>query len=124
MKASSLRIILLMLISATLMSACSQATKQASQAADKASQAKPQTVAVEIRNFSFNPAEVTINNGDTVTWRNTSESVHTVTSVTGKLLDSGDIGPGETFSHTFTEAGTFSYYCYHHVVMKGKVVVK
>jgi plastocyanin len=40
-----------------------------------------------------------------------------------EMFDSGDIAPGETFSYTFTEAGTFDYFCTPHPWMMGTVIV-
>jgi len=39
-------------------------------------------------------------------------------------LNSGDLGPGATFEHTFATAGTFNYHCIHHAPMTGSVVVR
>jgi plastocyanin len=38
-------------------------------------------------------------------------------------FDSGIMQTGQTFKHTFYEAGTFEYYCTVHPAMVGKVVV-
>ena len=48
---------------------------------------------------------------------------HTVTSA---WFDSGNLGPGGTFSYTFEESGTFDYYCsyYRTSGMEGTVIVK
>jgi plastocyanin len=42
---------------------------------------------------------------------------------TTKVLNSGNIAPGASFSHTFTKAGSFAYHCNYHSVMKGTVTV-
>lgn len=89
--------------------------------------AAPQTVDVTISNFSFNPAEVTVKAGTTIVWTNQDNVGHTVTSDTG-LFDSGILNNGGTFSFTFTQAGTYPYYCRPHggaggVGMSGKVIV-
>lgn len=87
------------------------------------------TVQVLIQNFSFIPSTVTINAGDTVTWANADTTQHTSTSGTagtpdGKW-DSGFLNRGGTFSHTFSTAGTFPYYCIPHAsFMQGSVVVQ
>jgi plastocyanin len=85
--------------------------------------------------FAPNPLNAKV--GDTVTWTNKDTTFHTVTSGTGpsdtthgKAFDSGLSGPtalttqGKTFSHKFTTAGEFPYYCQLHPTMVGKVVVK
>ncbi len=79
----------------------------------------------------FLPGSPIIAVGTTVTWTNNDAVAHTVTSgsSTGTvaspdgLFDSGDIAPGETFSYTFTEAGTFDYFCTPHPWMMGTVIV-
>ena len=62
--------------------------------------------------------------GGTVTWSNDGQVTHTV-MVNGGSFNSGDLNPGQSFSHTFTQSGTFSYYCQPHrfVGMKGTVTV-
>jgi len=60
--------------------------------------------------------------GGKVTWINRDTTAHTVTSTTG-LFNSGTIGVGSTWSHTFTTAGTYPYYCTIHPMMTGTIVV-
>jgi plastocyanin len=90
-------------------------------------------VDVAIVGTQFEPATITVSQGDTVTWT-VEQSIgqpHSVTSGTvddaGTLFDSGSSGlrnEGETYQHTFTEAGEFDYFCIvHPVQMTGKVVV-
>src|SRR5262249_55606517 len=73
------------------------------------------TVNVTLVNFSFNPSAVTIHVGDTVHWVWNS-NFHSTTSVVGSAeqWDSGVHNSGFTFDHTFTQTGTFSYYCVIH----------
>lgn len=59
---------------------------------------------------------------NTVTWTNYDVSAHTVTS-TNNMFDSGNINSGESYTHTFTAAGTYQYYCIYHPWMTGTVVV-
>jgi plastocyanin len=66
--------------------------------------------------LSFNPPAVTIAPGETVTWT-WAASGHSTTSdsPTGpEVWDSGVQSLGFTFSHVFTTAGTFPYYCKVH----------
>ncbi len=63
-------------------------------------------------NFGYAPATVTVNVGDTVRWTNPSNLQHTVTS-TG-FFDSGAVDSGDSFTFTFTTAGTFDYFCSIH----------
>ena len=77
--------------------------------------------AVTIVDFGFNPGTITVKAGTTVTWTNTGVT-HTVTSNTG-LFDSGHLGSGDTFTFTFSKAGTYAYHCAIHSAMKGEVTV-
>ncbi|HEX8974624.1 MAG TPA: cupredoxin family copper-binding protein [Patescibacteria group bacterium] len=80
-----------------------------------------QGVSVTIKNFSFSPASLTIKAGTTVVWTNQDSVAHTVTFAS---FDSGNIAPGQTFKHTFTANGTFSYHCGIHPGMIGTIVVQ
>lgn len=80
-----------------------------------------ETNMVNIQNNAFDPAEITVAKGTTVTWTNMDNVDHTVT---GSGLLSEDIRIGKPWSHTFNEAGTFDYICSIHTSMRGKVIVK
>jgi amicyanin len=88
-----------------------------------ASPARAAIIEVKIDNFSFNPKQVTVKAGDTVTWVNHDDIPHTVTSKTlvfrSKALDSDD-----KFSFTFTALGSFDYFCSLHPMMTGTIVVE
>jgi plastocyanin len=77
---------------------------------------------VSIKGFAFNPAQISVKVGDTVTWTNNDDTTHTVTASDGSF-DSGNLDTGKTFSQTFTTAGTFSYICSIHTGMKATVTV-
>jgi LPXTG-motif cell wall-anchored protein len=77
---------------------------------------------VSIADFSFSPASITVGVGETVTWSNNGPSDHTVTAEDGSF-DSGTMADGDSFAHTFSQAGTFAYVCAIHDEMKGTVVV-
>ncbi len=80
----------------------------------------PATAAVAILDRAFSPTTVTIAPGGTVSWTNQSDRDHTVT---GTGFDSGILGGGGRFSHTFPSAGTFSYICELHSEMRASVTV-
>lgn len=86
---------------------------------------KPKTVVVDIVDFGFSPASVTIRAGDTIEWDNTGSATHTSTSDSGDPLswDSGPLNSGQTFSFTFTKSGTYTYHCSFHAFMKGTIIV-
>ena len=76
---------------------------------------------------AYQPNPLQINVGDTVTWTNDDLQPHTVTSgedaTPDGRLDSSIMAPGATFSHTFTEAGEYPYFCLLHPNMVGTVSV-
>jgi amicyanin len=76
---------------------------------------------ISIKGFAFSPPEITINQGDTVTWTNEDMVMH---NVVGGILHSEDLANGQSFSFTFTETGTYDYICTHHPSMKGSIIVK
>jgi amicyanin len=78
---------------------------------------------VTIADFSFTPATITVNAGDTVTWNNNGPTPHSATSTNG-AFDTGILRKGQSGSHTFDEAGTYSYFCTPHPYMKATVVVQ
>lgn len=80
------------------------------------------TSTVKIVGMSYEPARTKVAVGDTVRWSNGSFLTHTVTSVDG-LFDSEGISEGSSFSYTFQQPGTYSYYCTIHPGMRGEVVV-
>jgi plastocyanin len=89
--------------------------------------AQPATeVVVRIFDFGFDRATLTIPVGTTVTWANTGATEHsTVAIVDGKVYwDSGIMEPGDFFSFTFTDKGTFNYLCSQHPEMTGTIVVQ
>ncbi len=79
-----------------------------------------QTESVSVKNFAFSPATVTIKSGDTVVWTNKDGAMH---NVIGDSFGSGNFGKDGAYSHTFTAAGTYNYYCSIHPAMKGAVIV-
>jgi plastocyanin len=83
----------------------------------------PQQTEVVIEGLAFNPAEINVPVGSTVTWSNEDSVTHTVTA-RDNTFDSGNLPAGGTFNYTFEEKGTFEYYCTLHPNMEGKVVVE
>jgi plastocyanin len=79
---------------------------------------------VSQEDIAFNPAEVTVSVGDTVTWTNNDSVGHDVTADSFSSGDPGGMAPGDTFEQTFDEAGTFDYVCTVHPGMEGTVVVE
>jgi plastocyanin len=78
--------------------------------------------AVNIDNFAFVPATLTVPVGSTVTWTNKDEEPHNVVANDGSFRSPG-MGSQATFSHTFGTAGKFDYVCGIHPFMHATVVV-
>lgn len=86
-------------------SAARLAVRRASAAQDAAG--------VSIRDSEFQPQQITVKAGATVTWKNEGKMAHTVTADDGSF-ESPTLGAGKSFSQKFTEAGTYRYYCAFH----------
>lgn len=76
---------------------------------------------------AYQPREIEVDPGTTVTWEQVGQLPHTVTADDGSF-DSGEMGQGDTFSHSFPQPGSFPYYCEFHGApggqgMAGVVVV-
>jgi plastocyanin len=86
-----------------------------------ASIASANTAQVLIKDFKFQPDQITIQKGDTITWTHPGPASHTV-----KFADSESpiLKNGSTYSKTFSQTGTFPYSCGIHPYMHGDVTVK
>ena len=78
---------------------------------------------IEIKDFAYSPATLTVAPGTTVTWTSRDDEPHTVTS-RDSLFTSGGLDADESFSYTFTTPGTYTYFCKLHPEMNGTIVVK
>jgi plastocyanin len=95
--------------------------------------AGPAGPTIQLRNNSFDPAVITVNVGETVTWVWASASIgpHNVQpddQVTPGRSGDPEFGP-KTYSFTFNQIGAFQYYCQTHgapngVGMFGRVIVQ
>ena len=97
--------------------------------------------------LTFEPKEIEITAGTTVTWENTGAVGHTVTAYEDKIPngadffasggfdsqqaaedgypDEGNVEGGGTYEHTFETTGTYEYYCIPHEMngMVGTITV-
>lgn len=78
---------------------------------------------VEIADFAFAPAELTVSTGTPVTWTNADGVAHSIRAEDGSF-ESPDFDQGGTFSFVFNEPGTYAYVCGIHDSMRGTVVVE
>lgn len=87
------------------------------------------TPGCENNNSCYSPFNYNVKQGETVAWYNADTDAHTVTSgypfsgPDGKF-DSSLIMSGDSFFHTFNQAGTFHYFDMTHPWMEGNVIVK
>ena len=104
-------------------------------------------LSVDMTEHQFDPKSLTVEAGETVTWENSTDEAHTVTAAQSALPEGADyfssggaadedeatdsvadelIQPGDTFEATFTEPGTYRYYCIPHRAdgMEGTIVVE
>lgn len=90
----------------------------------------------------YDPTVINIKVGDTITWLNKDKEGHTVTSgqsagrfgwmsqkqggfgVPDGIFDSGRFMPNDSWTYTFEDAGTFSYFCTFHPWMEGIVNIE
>lgn len=82
-------------------------------------------VNIEISNFAYTPARRTVKKGTTVTWTNRDRMEHDIApdNPTASFAKSPLLGRGESYSVTFDEVGTYTYYCSPHPYMTGEIEV-
>lgn len=89
--------------------------------------AKPARVGIDIGDNFFSPKSVTVAAETTVIWQNRGgdEVQHNVVAEDSSFA-SGDVGPGNTFTHVFTTRGRFAYVCTYHVPqgMTAEIIVE
>jgi plastocyanin len=79
--------------------------------------------AVSITATGFQPAQVTIAVGETVTWTN-RDTVNRQIMADGGMFASPQISPGDTYQFRFTRAGSFSYHDTRQTSQRGTIVVR
>ena len=77
---------------------------------------------VDIGDNFFDPPDVAIEPGSTITWTNRGAVPHTVTADDGSF-DSGRLNPGDSYTVAFGGQGTVTYHCEIHPEMRGSVTV-
>jgi len=85
------------------------------------------TLTVLMLDNQFSPKALHIQPGQTVTWVNKGQTIHTVTA-DDNSFDSGNINTGQQYTHTFTQPGQYPYFCQFHggaggVGMAGMIIV-
>lgn len=89
---------------------------------DKTMVAASSANTVSMKSMAFNPSTLEVVSGTTVRWVNNDNIPYNVIS-DDDVFNSGAIQPGQSYSHTFSEGGTFNYHCSLYVDMTGTVIV-
>jgi plastocyanin len=92
-------------------------------AGETAVQAAASPATIDIDNFAFTPATLTVTAGTTVTWKNEDDSPHRIGDKNG-TFKSAALDTDDSFSHTFAVPGEYPYICTIHPYMVGKIIVK
>ena len=83
---------------------------------------------INIQTFQFQPKQLEVKAGATVTWVNQDDIRHTVTSGAPDnkdgRFDATLAGKGTKFSFTFSQPGTYTFFCDRHQHMRGEITVK
>ena|SRR5689334_1788982 len=78
---------------------------------------------IEINNFQFSPAEITIEPGTIVEWVNRDQTIHNIVLTTARVASPG-MDTGDHYTYQFNQPGDFPYLCALHPHMTGVVHVK
>ncbi|MDN0200927.1 cupredoxin family copper-binding protein [Streptomyces sp. S.PNR 29] len=80
---------------------------------------------VTMQGYAFAPATLTVPAGSTVTWTNQDTAPHDVKTTSGPVsIHSPMLSKGQSWSFTFTTAGSYGYYCTVHPNMTARIVVR
>ena len=103
---------------------CVSMASPAVMAASVSASGKVHTQQIEIRNFAFAPATLTVPAGTRVVWTNQDEEPHVITSAGSLFASSKGLDTGDAYAVTFSKPGTYAYYCSIHPMMVGTVIVQ
>lgn len=83
------------------------------------------TTSVDIKDYAYAPATITVKVGDTVTWTNQDSVQHDVASDSSgsDVPNSKLLSKGESYKFTFTKASTYNIHCTPHPYMKQTIIV-
>jgi plastocyanin len=91
---------------------------------DAADSGGGKSVKIEIKDFMFNPQNITVKSGEKIIWINRDEEPHTVVSVGKKFQKSSALDTDQEFTITAGAPGTYEYFCSVHPKMTGTIVVE
>lgn len=95
-------------------------------AGEYGSTVQPPKAQVEIQDDAFSPERIEVRVNETVMWTNVGDQVHTVESMDGAPVSfaSLDLAPGDHFSFTPPEPGTYRYRSGHGSQPTGEIVAR
>ena len=82
----------------------------------------PKVYQVQIKDMKFEPAELTVDKGDTVVWTNLDMTVHDITDQAANSWTSGPLLSGKSWKMAIKKES--DYYCSIHKVMTGKIMLE
>lgn len=85
---------------------------------------KPETKQVNVANFSFAPASITVKAGTVVKWTNDDQAVHSIKSENGGFVNSTNLNTADSYEFKFDKPGVYNYTCGIHPSMQGQVIVE
>jgi len=118
---AKLRIALLVLLVALAAGACGSNDDNGSASDTTAAASGGKTATIVLKDLKFDPDEVSVQTGGTVTWKWEENVLHNVTGKDGSFKS--DNKSDGTFTHTFDKAGTYKFECTLHTGMTGQVTV-
>lgn len=80
-------------------------------------------VVIDVVNFAFEPAALTVPVGTTVTWVNVSSTIHNVVDMNERFI-SPVLDPGESYVLQVAEPGLYVYQCTIHPDMEAVLTVE
>ncbi|MDQ0601242.1 plastocyanin [Streptomyces canus] len=87
-------------------------------------QASAASYRVAMQGYAFAPASLTVPVGSTVTWTNGDTAPHDVKTTSGPVsIHSPMLNKGQSWTYTFTVAGSYGYYCTVHPDMTARITV-
>ncbi|MEU0410304.1 cupredoxin family copper-binding protein [Streptomyces griseorubiginosus] len=88
-------------------------------------QASAASYSVAMKGYAFSPASLSVPAGSTVTWTNYDTAPHDVKTTSGPLaIHSPMLSKGQSWSFTFTTAGSYGYVCTVHPDMTAGITVR
>lgn len=81
------------------------------------------TVEAGMEGVAFVPSTITAAVGDVIAWTNDDSLPHTATLTDDPACTTENLGTGETGALTFSEAGTYAFFCKIHPDMTGTIEI-